>query len=74
MSGSTKLLWGGVRNDTAPWRWIEMKRYVICDEEGYPLDVTANREEADAIVEADPTLHIAVAEECEVVSIEKERK
>ena len=49
------------------------KRYVICDEEGYPLDVTANREEADAIVEADPTLHIAVAEECEVVSVEKER-
>lgn len=50
------------------------KRYVICDEEGYPLDVTANRREADAIVEADPTLHIAVAEECEVVSVEKERK
>ena len=68
------ILWGGVRNDTAPWRWIEMKRYVICDEEGYPLDVTANREEADAIVAADPTLHIAIAEECEVVSVEKETK
>lgn len=50
------------------------KRYVICDEEGYPLDVTVNEAEANAIVEADPALHIAVFEECEVVSIEKERK
>lgn len=50
------------------------KRYVICDEEGYPFDVTANEAEANAIVEADPALHIAVFEEVEVVSVEKETK
>lgn len=50
------------------------KRYVICDEEGYPFDVTANEAETNAIVEADPALHIAVFEEVEVVSVEKETK
>ena len=55
------------------WKGINMgKTYVICDEEGEPVGVTEDGNWADMIVQADPTLHIAVFEEVELVDIEKE--
>lgn len=68
------VLWGGVRNDTAPWRWIEMKSYVLVDEEGTPVYVTEDEIAAKMFTVDFPGTRIVEAEECEVVNVEKETK
>lgn len=67
------ILWGGVRNDTAPWRWIEVPKYVLVDEDGTPVYVTENEIAAVMFTEDFPGTHIVEAEECEVVDVDKER-
>jgi len=72
---------GGVRNGTAPLKEILWQRvmrmlaksYVLVDEEGTPVYVTEDEIAAKMFTVDFPGTRIVVAEECEVVSVEKER-
>jgi hypothetical protein len=49
------------------------KTYVLADEEGTPVYVTEDEIAAKMFTVDFPGTHIVVAEECEVVDVEKEK-